>query len=66
MMSTCLHRDSARIYQFPVGGRAGVERLREEVMPTSTPAPQAVHVACGSWYHDEAIEEDARERQRTR
>jgi Protein of unknown function (DUF2735) len=55
-------QESARIYQFPAGGRAalGVKR-REEFTPvgvqTSTRANEA---ACsGSWYHEAAIREAA-------
>ncbi|HEX2841831.1 DUF2735 domain-containing protein [Hyphomicrobium sp.] len=53
--------ESAKIYQFPIGGRAGFAIQRETAASVSTfkPAPVAAAVACGSWYHDEAIRQEA-------
>ncbi len=51
-------QESARIYQFPAGGRAalGVKR-REEFGAQSTRVNEA---ACsGSWYHEAAVREAA-------
>jgi hypothetical protein len=57
-MSTNIHRESATIYQFPIGGRAGVVRQRDE---RSTGEYLASLGACetvggGSWYHEEAMQ----------
>lgn len=52
-MTTNLNRASATIYQFPVGGRAGLAGHREAVNP---PAQRANEIATsGAWYHEEAI-----------
>ena len=55
-MNTNLPRESATIYQFPAGGRAGLTRRAAfdrapETLPTISYG--------GSWYHDEAIREAA-------
>ncbi len=48
-------RESAQIFQFPVGGRAGVKRD----LPNVQGAPRIADIAVGgSWYHEEAIRED--------
>jgi uncharacterized protein DUF2735 len=50
---------SARIYQFPTGGRAalGGRRYGEgETGRQSAPAIQP-SICSGSWYHEEAIQE---------
>lgn len=48
--------ESAIIYQFPVGGRAGYNRFRKDASvhpePHAAPLPQ---VDFDSWYHQEAI-----------
>lgn len=45
---------TAKIYQFPVGGRAALSNRLE---PAKT-AVEYARVSTGSgWYHDEAIEE---------
>ncbi len=53
-------RESAKIYQFPLGGRTGLAIQRDGVASVSAfkPAP-AIAVLSGSWYHDEAIRQDA-------
>lgn len=51
---------SAKIYQFPVGGRAalGGQRHGEARSPTDHVSSPSVETICsGSWYHQEAIEE---------
>jgi hypothetical protein len=59
-MNTSLNHGSAKIYQFPVGGRAafGAGRL-EEIKTSADSSPSRVsEVACsGSWYHEAAIQE---------
>jgi hypothetical protein len=59
-MNTNLNHGSARIYQFPAGGRSalGGRRYEETKAVTdfaSSRVSQAVYG--GSWYHEAAIEE---------
>ena len=59
-MNTSLNHGSARIYQFPAGGRAALGGRRYgETTPTSERASQPVYetICSGSWYHQEAIDE---------
>jgi hypothetical protein len=57
-MTTGFYRETATIYQFPVGGRAAVGKLRgERYIQTQEPQP-TTYVDFGSWYHDEAIREE--------
>ena len=52
-MTANLTRESAQIFQFPVGGRAGMKRDLETVQ-----APRIADIAVGGWYHEEAIRDD--------
>ena len=55
-------RESARIYQFPAGGRAALGfKHREELTPVGTQTATRVNeAACSeSWYHEAAIREAA-------
>jgi hypothetical protein len=52
-------RQSAKIYAFPVGGRAGLAIQREGAQALPKAAQVATAVVGGSWYHDEAIQQDA-------
>ncbi len=52
-MNTDLHRPTAKIYQFPVGGRTGQART---VAPATSPQ---VCTAGSGWYHEAAIQEEA-------
>lgn len=60
-MGTSFNRESAKIYQFPSGGRAAVDGHRHG---QTTPAidrntPRVNETICsGSWYHEEAIQQD--------
>ena len=54
-MTTNLNRVSATIYQFPIGGRAGLSSRLEAVNPATQRANEIV--TSGSWYHEEAIRE---------
>jgi Protein of unknown function (DUF2735) len=54
-MTTNTPQASAKIYQFPVGGRRAVESEREQVPTVNT---------FGSWYHEAAIQESAAESRR--
>ena len=58
MMNTGLNQGSARIYQFPSGGRAALGGRRSEETKAVTETPQVNLADCsGSWYHAAAIEE---------
>lgn len=50
------HLESATIYQFPVGGRAGFKGMRNAVVTTvpSMTSPKT-HIDFDSWYHQQAI-----------
>jgi Protein of unknown function (DUF2735) len=59
-MNTSLNQGSAKIYQFPAGGRAALGGRRyDEVKSASAPGNHLVNeVACSeSWYHEAAIQE---------
>ncbi|WP_213742778.1 DUF2735 domain-containing protein [Bradyrhizobium sp. dw_411] len=59
-MNTSLNHGSAKIYQFPVGGRAAFGGRRLEETRTSTDlSPSRISEAAvgGSWYHEAAIQE---------
>jgi hypothetical protein len=57
MMNSSLNHGSAKIYQFPAGGRAALGRRQDE--PNSAIDKSRVNEsACsGSWYHEAAIQE---------
>jgi hypothetical protein len=60
-MNTNLGQGSARIYQFPAGGRAALGGRRyEQAKSLSDLASTRVNEAScsGSWYHEEAIREE--------
>jgi hypothetical protein len=59
-MNRNLNQPSARIYQFPVGGRAALgARRHEEADAILDPAAERISLALcsGSWYHEAAIQE---------
>jgi hypothetical protein len=58
-MNRGLNEGSAKIYQFPAGGRAalGGRRYGEANSVINTPRVNEVNCS-GSWYHDEAIQQD--------
>ena len=59
-MNTNLNHGSAKIYQFPAGGRAALGgRCYEETKPaTDQGSPRVNETICsGSWYHEAAIQE---------
>jgi hypothetical protein len=63
-MNTNFNQGSAQIYQFPVGGRAGLGstfggRRQDEVKTSAeNTLSRATEVAVGgAWYHDAAIQE---------
>ncbi|MEZ5827744.1 MAG: DUF2735 domain-containing protein [Hyphomicrobiales bacterium] len=55
---------TAKIYQFPTGGRAGLGGRRNQATPANDyTVPHYATVASGSaWYHEEAIREAERVR----
>ena len=60
MMNTGLSQGSAKIYQFPTGGRAALGGRRYgETKAVTEFAERAVNLAdcSGSWYHAAAIRE---------
>jgi hypothetical protein len=62
-MTEELHRLSAKIYQFPANGRAGVGGRRDMATPAEEFAtPLNTKVVSSAWYHDEAIREENRVR----
>jgi hypothetical protein len=59
-MNPSLNNGSAKIYQFPAGGRAALGRRRhDETEPAADQgSPLVNEAACsGSWYHEAAIQE---------
>ena len=64
-MKSSLSDGSAKIYQFPVGGRAAL--LGSRYGETSSQiTPQVNETICsGSWYHEEAIQESRSESSRS-
>jgi hypothetical protein len=57
-MDTNVNEGSARIYQFPRGGRAGLAPRRPGLASAGKVAPALQPtIYSGSWYHDEAIQE---------
>jgi hypothetical protein len=59
MMTTSLNQESAKIYQFPTGGRAALGGRRYgETKTTDIASAMAGDSACsGSWYHEAAIQD---------
>ncbi|QWG20547.1 DUF2735 domain-containing protein [Bradyrhizobium sediminis] len=59
-MNTSLNHGSAKIYQFPAGGRSalGGRRYQETKAATDLASSRVSEVAVGgAWYHDAAIQE---------
>ena len=62
-MTTSLNQGSAKIYQFPAGGRAALGGRRYGETKTEFAAPSANLAACSdSWYHAAAIQDANNER----
>lgn len=58
-MSTNLNQGSARIYQFPIGGRAAYIGNRNSTLASDIASARAMNVVIGSnWYHEAAVLED--------
>ena len=64
MMNTSLNHGSAKIYQFPAGGRAalGGRRYGEAKAAAFTAQPVNLADCSGSWYHAAAIQDATNER----
>ena len=58
MMNTSVNQGSAKIYQFPVGGRAALAGRRDGETRTRLPTHRSIADCSGSWYHAAAIEDD--------
>jgi hypothetical protein len=57
-MTAGLNEGSARIYQFPAGGRAALGGRRAGEAKSVAETPRINEAMCsGSWYHEEAIRE---------
>jgi Protein of unknown function (DUF2735) len=59
-MNSNLNHGSAKIYQFPAGGRAALGgRSYGEAKPAADQSASRVNAAAcsGSWYHEAAIQE---------
>ena len=58
-MNSSLNCGSAKIYQFPAGGRAALGQRRQDETKTATDQASRVNETCcsGSWYHEAAIQE---------
>ena len=58
-MNTSLNHGSAKIYQFPAGGRAAFGGRFNETKPSTDLSASRVSEAAvgGSWYHEAAIQE---------
>ena len=59
MMNTSVNQGSAKIYQFPAGGRAALAGRRYGETTTVLAAPAAnLADCCDSCYHSAAIEDE--------
>ena len=66
-MNTSFNQGSARIYQFPVGGRSALGGRRQDEIKTSGDTELSrVNQATvgGAWYHDAAIHDSKPVRER--
>jgi hypothetical protein len=60
MMTRSLNQESAKIYQFPAGGRSalGGRRYEESKAASDVASPHVNEANCSdSWYHQAAIDE---------
>jgi hypothetical protein len=62
-MTSMSDRGSAKIYQFPVGGRSASRASRAAVVELTAANLPKIEFG-GSWYHDAAIEEELQTRKR--
>ena len=57
MMNTSVNQGSAKIYQFPVGGRAALAGRRDSETRPVADAPSIADCS-DSWYHAAAIQDE--------
>jgi hypothetical protein len=62
-MNTSLNHGSAKIYQFPAGGRSALGG-RDTKSVTEAGASGISEACAGSWYHEAAIQESKPARDR--
>jgi hypothetical protein len=65
---TSYQHESAKIYQFPIGGRAMAGGRRDDVKSAAQPTSPRVSATAfgGSWYHEEAVQDAERARRTLR
>jgi hypothetical protein len=65
-MNTSMNHGSAKIYQFPAGGRSALGGRRYEETKTADLASPGIDeiASVSSWYHEAAIRESELERER--
>ena len=65
-MTTNIYGHTAKIYQFPVRGKAGIVENREKAKPATDLTSQRFADAAdaSSWYHEAAVQEAERARKR--
>jgi hypothetical protein len=65
-MNTSLNHGSAKIFQFPAGGRSALGGRRyDDTQSATEPDASGISEACaGSWYHEAAIQESKPARDR--
>jgi hypothetical protein len=56
-MNTSLNHGSAKIYQFPVGGRSALASRGQDGTKTAADLAVSDVASASSWYHAAAIEE---------
>jgi hypothetical protein len=64
-MNGSLNQESAKIYQFPVGGRSAIAGRRyEETAAGLGPSRVSEVAVADAWYHEAAIQESKPVRER--
>ena len=64
-MTTNFYQESAKIYQFPARGRKAVDGRTEEIQSRGRSGAARFAPSFGSgWYHEAAIQESKRIRER--
>lgn len=57
-MNTGLNHGSAKIFQFPAGGRQALGGRRPDAIKSTLEPGSTIEAACsGSWYHEAAVQE---------
>jgi hypothetical protein len=59
-MNPSFHHGSAKIYQFPVGGRQAIGARHEEANTAIDITSPRISEVGSAWYHEAAIEADAK------